>query len=71
MMVKVSNPPFSSVTRPSVSETIILAVTSAVAGDDKKLKLNAIIKIAEINVKMSVLRLNMPRIMILIISVVS
>ena len=69
MMEKESNPPFSSVIRPSVGETIILAATSAVAGEDKKLKLRATMMIAEIIKKMSVLGLIMPRMRKLIISV--
>jgi hypothetical protein len=47
-MEKESNPPFSSVIRPSVGETIILAATSAKAGEDKKLKLSAKMIIAVI-----------------------
>jgi len=48
MMVKESNPPFSSVTRPSVGETIIMAATSAEDGEDKMLKHSPAMTTAEI-----------------------
>jgi Ni2+-binding GTPase involved in maturation of urease and hydrogenase len=47
-MEKESNPPFSSVIRPSVGETIILAATSAKDGEDKMLKLSPAMTTAEI-----------------------
>jgi hypothetical protein len=48
MIVKESNPPFSSVTRSSVGETIIMAATSAEEGKDKMPKLSPVMTTAEI-----------------------
>jgi hypothetical protein len=59
MIVKESNPPFSSVSKPSVGETIIMAATFAEDGEDNMLKHNPAMTTAEIIEEIKDLFLNL------------